>query len=100
MTQPLTQEMARTFAEGDRFILYSSNTNTTSSEVYASLLKRLLAAIPTEKYLSVNCPMDYFESPLETLLRHCRRYQLQATPGQMYPNLEFHVVRQTSSPSD
>ena len=100
LTQPLTEEMARNFAEGDWFVLYSSYVNIVSSEVSASFLKDLMAAIPAEKFLFVNCPIDYPESPLETLLRHCRRYQLQATPGHMYPNLEFHVVRQTSSPSD
>ena len=94
LARPLTREMAKNFAKGDRFVLYSLQTNIVSSEVHATLLKHLMAAIRTEKFLFVNCPIDYPESPLETLLRHCRHYQLQATAaGQMYPNLEFHVVR-------
>ena len=93
LTQPLTEEMARTFAEGDRFLLYSITIDIVSSEVYASLLKHLMAAIPAEKFLFVYCSMDNSESPLETLIRHCRHYQLQVTAatGQMCPNLEIHV---------
>ena len=102
LTLPLPQEIARTFAEGDWFVLHSEHIGTVSSEVHASLLKHLMAAIPAEKFLIVHCPMDNFESPLETLIRHCRHYQLQATAagGQMYPNLEIHAVRRTSSPFD
>ena len=101
MTRPLTREMAKNFAKGDRFVLYSLQTNIASTEVYATLLKHLMAAIPAEKFLFVYCSMDYSESPLETLLRHCRHYQLQATEvaGQMHPNLEIHAVRMSSSSS-
>ena len=101
-TLPLTQEVARNFAEGEWFALYSEHTDIVSSEVCASLLKHLMAAIPADKFLIVHCPLENYESPLETLIRHCRHYQLQATAagGQMYPNLEIHAVRRTSSPFD
>ena len=95
LTQPLTEKMTRTFTEGYRFFLYSISINFVSSEVYASLLKHLMAAIPAEKFLFVYCFKDNSESPLEALIRHCRHYQLQITAaaGQMYPNLEIHVYR-------
>ena len=95
LTQPLTQEMARNFAEGAWFVLLSDHINFVSSKVYASLLKHLMAAIPAEKFLLIYCLMNNFESTLETLVRHCRNYQLQAAvaAGQIHSNLELHVVR-------
>ena len=100
--QPLTEEMARTFAEGDRFFLYSVRINFFSSNEHANLLRNLMALIPAEKFLFVYCFMDNYESPLETLIRHCRLYQLQVTAaaGQMYRNLEIHVFRTNSSTSN
>ena len=92
MTQPLTQEIARHFDEGNWFVLHSDLIDTVSSELYASLLKRLMATIPVNKVLFVLCPVMHFESPLEKLIRHCRHYQLQAPAGQMYSNLEIHAI--------
>ena len=93
LAQHLTQEMARNFAEGDWFVLFSEHIDIVSSEVHASLLKHLMAAIPAEKFLFVHCPMYNFGSPLETLIRHCRHYQIKATAaGQIHLNLEIHAV--------
>ena len=70
LTQPLTQEMARNFAVVGRLVLYSDHIDIVSSEVYGSLLKHLMAAIPAEKFLFVHCNTDNFERPLETLIQN------------------------------
>ena len=94
LTLPLTQEMAERLAEGDRFVLYIDTTDRVSSEVYASFLKHLMAAIPAEKFLFVACSMEDFVSRLENPIRHCRHCQLQAVAGAgpMCSNLEIHMV--------
>ena len=89
LTQPLTQEMARHFDEGNWFVLHSDLIDTVSSELYVSLLNHLMTA---NKFLFVLCPVMNFESTLETLIRHCRHYQLQAPAGQMYSNVEIHTI--------
>ena len=100
LTQPLTQEMARHFNEGDWFILHSDHIGVYSSGLYASLSKRLMAAIPADKFLFIFCLVKESESPLETLIRHCHRYQLQESARQMHSNLEIHAVLISSPSSD
>ena len=94
LTLPLTREMAERLAEGDGFIFHSDSIDRVSSEVYASFLKHLMAAISAEKFLFVACPLEDFESRLEILIHHCRHCQLQAVAGagQMRSNLEIHTV--------
>ena len=100
LTQPLTQEMARHLAEGDCFTLLGDFPNFLAPNIHTTLLKNLMSAIPAEKPLFVWCPMDYSESPLQTLIRHCRYYKLQEATGYIHPNLEIHVVDTSSSSSD
>ena len=83
--------MARHFNEGDWFILHSDHIGVDSSDQYARLFKRLMAAIPADKFLFIFCLVKESESPLETLIHHCRRYQLQELTRQMHSNLEIHA---------
>ena len=94
LNQPLTQ------AKGDCFNIHSDFPNFIPSNIPASLLNHLMAAIPADKILFVWCPAEHSESQLETLIRHCRHYKLQEAKGQMHPNLEIHVFGASSSSSN
>ena len=100
LTQPLTKEMARHLAEGDCFNLLSDFPDFAASKIHTSFLKHLMGAIPSDKLLFVWCPADISESPLKTLIRHCRYYKLQEVTSQMHPNLEIHVIDASLSSFD
>ena len=100
LTLPLTQDMAEYLAEGDSFNLYADFPNFVPSNILTSLLNHIMAAIPVDKLLFVWCPAEHSESQLETLMRHCRYYNLQEASGYMHPNLEIHVVGASSSSSN
>ena len=70
--------MTGNFDEGYWFVLHSDNIEIDSSEVYENILKHLIGAIPGDKFRFVYCPVKNFRSPMETLIRLCRLYQLQA----------------------
>ena len=82
--------MARQFQELDWFILHSDIIDTISSELYSNFMKHLMTAISSDKFPFVFGPLKNLESPLETLIRHCRRHQLEASAGRLYSNLYRH----------
>ena len=94
------QEMARHLAEGDCFTLFSDYIHFVSSNIHASLLKRLMAVIPADKCFFIWCPVENSESTLKTLIRYCRHFKLQAGTGEIHPNLEIQVVGVSSSSVD
>ena len=52
---PLTEKMAIHLAYVDCFILYNGCIKLISSEIHASLLRHLMAAIPVDKRLIIRC---------------------------------------------
>ena len=61
------QEMARHLAEGDCFTPFRDYIHFVSSNIHASLLKRLMAVIPADKCFFIWCPVENSESTLKTL---------------------------------